>query len=75
MPRSKKTVRRTAAKRIRLLIATRKGLWTLTSDVVAAQCADFVFAALARLIAEYCVDTGDTPSTGADVVIRVTMIE
>src|SRR5678815_3907648 len=32
MPRAKKTVRPTA-KRIRLLIATRKGLWTLTSDV------------------------------------------
>src|SRR5436853_6929305 len=33
MPRSKKTVRPTTAKRIRLLIATRKGLWTLTSDL------------------------------------------
>jgi hypothetical protein len=33
MPRAKKTVRSTAAKRIRLLIATRKGLWTLTSDL------------------------------------------
>src|SRR5436305_8370388 len=33
MPRSKKTVRPTTAKRIRLLIATRKGLWTLTIDL------------------------------------------
>jgi hypothetical protein len=32
MPRAKKTARPTA-KRVRLLIATRKGLWTLTSDL------------------------------------------
>ncbi|HSQ80600.1 MAG TPA: glycosyl hydrolase [Casimicrobiaceae bacterium] len=33
MPRTKVTARSTPARRIRLLIATRKGLWTLTSDV------------------------------------------
>ena len=32
MPRTKKAARPVAAKRVRLLIATRKGLWTLTSD-------------------------------------------
>src|SRR4029077_15770851 len=33
MPRTKKAARPAAAKRIRLLIATRKGLWSLTSDL------------------------------------------
>jgi photosystem II stability/assembly factor-like uncharacterized protein len=33
MPRTKKAARPAAARRIRLLIATRKGLWTLTSDL------------------------------------------
>ncbi len=33
MPRTKKIERPQVTKRIRLLIATRKGLWTLTSDI------------------------------------------
>jgi len=33
MPRTRKIVRPAPAKRVRLLIATRKGLWMLTSDV------------------------------------------
>ncbi|HET9045356.1 MAG TPA: glycosyl hydrolase [Casimicrobiaceae bacterium] len=33
MPRTKKAARPMAAKRVRLLVATRKGLWTLTSDL------------------------------------------